>query len=199
MKKNLNIFAMIVAFAALQACGSKSEQNNNDYSAVEDSVTLDATEVKEEVILTADERRVKLEKETAMREEERRIALEELAKTTPTFTDAKGNIVYNKAEVEPSFEGGKKAMMNYLQDNIKFPKEAQDNGIEGTVFVDFIVSADGSIREVGVTDAPGEIIDPSFSAEAIRVVSAMPKWIPGRQRGKAVEVKYSLPITFRMM
>ena len=123
MKKNLNIFAMIVAFAALQACGSKSEQNNNDYSAVEDSVTLDATEVKEEVILTADERRVKLEKETAMREEERRIALEELAKTTPTFTDAKGNIVYNKAEVEPSFEGGKKAMMNYLQDTSSFPRK----------------------------------------------------------------------------
>jgi periplasmic protein TonB len=67
------------------------------------------------------------------------------------------------------------------------------------VFVDFIVVANGSVREVMTTDMPGEEIDQSLRDEAIRVVSNMPKWVPGRQHGKPVDVKFSLPITFRMI
>lgn len=198
MKKSLNIFVLAIIIMVAQACGPKSENYSEESQASEDSIATDAT-VADEVALTAVEKRAKIEKETAEREEKRRIGFEALAKTTPTFTDADGNIVYNRAEVDPSYHGGKKAMMKYLRDNIKFPKEAEEKGIEGTVFVDFIVGANGVVREVGVTDAPDEVVDESFRAEAIRVVSAMPKWIPGRQHGKAVQVRYSLPVTFQMI
>jgi len=193
MKKSLNIFVLAVALMVTQACGSKSENRKNEEPVASE------TPAGAEVVLTVAEKRAAIEKETAVRQEKRRIASEELAKTTPTFTDSDGNIVYNKAEIDPMYDGGKKAMMKYLRENITFPKEAEENGIEGTVFVDFIVAANGSVREVGVTDAPGEVVDQSFRAEAIRVVTAMPKWIPGRQHGKAVQVKFSLPISFQMI
>ena len=89
-------------------------------------------------------------------------------------------------------------MMKYLNDNMTYPKDAEEKGVEGNVFVDFIVAADGSVREAAVTDAPGEEVDQSLRNEAIRVVTGMPKWVPGRQRGKAVDVKFSLPVTFLM-
>jgi len=195
MKKNLNILVLAIALITAQACGSKSEQTSegSESPAATETPAIETPE------LTVAEKRAKLEQETIVREEKRRIAFEKQAKITPTYTDADGNIVYNKAEVDPSYDGGKKAMMKYLNDNIKFPKEAEEKGVEGTVFVDFIVTANGNVREVGVTEEPGEEADQSFRTEAIRVVTAMPKWIPGRQRGKAVQVKYSLPITFRMI
>jgi TonB family protein len=95
--------------------------------------------------------------------------------------------------------GGDEAMMKYLKENIVFPKDAEDKGLEGTVFVDFIVLEDGSVLEVSVEDAPGEEVDQSFRDEAIRVVNSMPKWTPGHQGGKPVDVKFSLPITFQIM
>lgn len=195
MKKTLNIFVLAVAFMVAQACGSKSEKMSEES---EESVATETSAVETDE-LTLAEKRAKIEKETAEREEKRRIEFEEQAKTTPTYTDSDGNIVYNKAEVDPSYNGGKKAMMEYLRDNIKFPKEAEEKGIEGTVFVDFIIAANGTVREVGVTDAPGEEVDQSFRAEAIRVVTSMPKWVPGRQHGKAVQVRFSLPVTFQMI
>lgn len=195
MKKSLNIFVLAVALMIAQACGSKSEKMSEES---EESVATETSAVETDE-LTLAEKRAKIEKETAEREEKRRIEFEEQAKTTPTYTDSDGNIVYNKAEVDPSYNGGKKAMMEYLRDNIKFPKEAEEKGIEGTVFVDFIIAANGTVREVGVTDAPGEEVDQSFRAEAIRVVTSMPKWVPGRQHGKAVQVRFSLPVTFQLI
>ncbi len=192
MKQILNGF-LLAAFAMIvQACGSKTENKNETSLEYQDSVNAKNESVK----ITRTERRAKLQEETALREERRRLAFEEQAKLSPTFIDSKGKVVYNKAEVDPSFTGGKNAMMKYINDNIQFPKDAHDEELEGTVFVDFIVTATGDVREVVVTDAPGEEVDQRFRDEAIRVVSAMPKWIPGTQRGKPVEVKYSLPITF---
>ena len=196
MKKrtSLNILILAVALLIVQACGPKSEKTNDE------NVANEAATVKEEVAPTLAEKRAKIEKERAAREEKRRIEFEERAKLNPTYTDAEGNIVYNKAELNPSFEGGNDAMMKYLRDNLKFPKEAEERGLEGTVFVDFIVAANGSVREVMVIDdTQGEEVDQSFRSEAIRVVTAMPKWVPGRQRGKPVDVKFSLPITFQMI
>jgi TonB family protein len=192
MKKNLNIFALVVVLVVAQACGSKSEKN------IETPVAEKAVEVKESTPTLA-EKRAKVEADRAAKAEARRVALEERIKASLTYTDAKGKIVFNKAEVDPSYNGGEKAMMKYLKENIQFPKDAQDKGLEGTVFVDFIVAANGTVREVTVADAPGEEVDQSFRAEAIRVVSTMPNWVPGRQHGKAVDVSFSLPISFQMI
>lgn len=194
MKKNLTIFILAAALMVAQACGSKSEKTS------EESVVAETpTPAVKPVVLTSAEKRAKIENERAARAEKRRIEFEKQAKIAPYYTDSKGNIVYNKAEVDPSFTGGDKAMMKYLRDNLKFPEDAQKEGLEGTVFVDFVVAANGAVREVTVTETPGEEVDQSFRTEAIRVVTSMPKWIPGRQRGKSVDVKFSLPVTFQMI
>lgn len=193
MKKSLNIFALAIAIVVAQACGSKSK-NNEEYATTETPV-VKATEVSQ---LTVAEKRAKLEKKRAAQEEKRRLAYEQAAKANPTYKDSEGNVVYNKAESNPSFTGGDKAMMKYLNDNIVYPSDAKEKGVEGTVFVDFIVASNGSVREAAVSDAPGEDVDQSLRDEAIRVVTSMPKWVPGRQRGAPVNVKYSLPISFQM-
>jgi protein TonB len=108
-------------------------------------------------------------------------------------------MVYNKAEVDPVYNGGEQAMAEYLQNNLVYPKEAEAQGLEGTVFVDFVVLSNGSVNEVYVLDVPGEeAINQSLRDEAVRVIIDMPNWIPGRQNGEAVDVRYSVPITFRI-
>lgn len=101
---------------------------------------------------------------------------------------------YDVVEVMPSFPGGPSEMMKYLSQNIKYPKECHAKGIEGRVVVSFVVETDGSISTVNVFRS----IDPMLDAEAERVVSAMPKWTPGKQNGKAVRVKYTLPVSFKL-
>ena len=191
MKTNLNIFILTAVLVATQACGSRSEKSRE--TTVSDESTENA------ITLTLAEKRAKIEERRAAQAERRRLAFEERLKSTPYYTDAQGNVVYNKAEVNPSFVGGDEAMMKYLKDNIVFPKEAEEKGLEGTVFVDFVVSASGTVREVTVIDAVGEEIDQSFRDEAIRVVTSMPKWAAGRQNGKPVDVSFSLPITFQLI
>lgn len=100
--------------------------------------------------------------------------------------------VFMVVEQMPSFPGGDAALMKFLRDNVKYPHIAQEHGIQGRVYVSFVVSKDGSIRDVGVARS----VDPALDNEAIRVVQAMPKWEPGKQRGKAVNVKYMLPVNF---
>ena len=85
-------------------------------------------------------------------------------------------------------------LMQYLGRNIKYPAIAQENGIQGRVVVQFVVEKDGSIANPVVVKS----VDPSLDKEAIRVISTMPKWKPGKQRGKAVRVKYTVPVTFRL-
>jgi TonB family protein len=191
MKKSFNIFVLGVALVVAQACGSKSETISESTEAVGTPENV--------VVLSVEEKRAKMAEVQAALAEKRRIAFEERFKTTPYYTDANGNVVFNKAEVDPSFVGGDKAMMKYLNDNIVFPKDAEEKGLEGTVYVDFVIAASGSVREVTVTDAVGEDVDQSFRDEAVRVVTSMPKWTAGRQNGKAVDVNYSLPVTFRLL
>jgi protein TonB len=132
------------------------------------------------------------------RTEQRRLERLALAESNPTYTDGMGELVYIMGEVDPAFIGGNKAMMDYLRDNLSYPKDAQNRGEEGTVFVDFIVTKTGSVRGVEITDLDSENVDQSLRDEAIRVVSSMPAWTPGSQLGTTVNVKYSIPITFRM-
>lgn len=102
--------------------------------------------------------------------------------------------VMDKCEVMPKFPGGESGMMKFLTENVKYPKEALDKGITGRVLVEFVVERDGSINDVKIMKS----VDPILDNEAIRIVKAMPKWEPGTMDGKAVRVKHTLPVTFRL-
>lgn len=104
------------------------------------------------------------------------------------------NEPFTIVEEMPEFPGGKEAMMKYLGNKIQYPKEATENGIEGTVFIAFVVEADGSISNVNMLRGIGG----GCNEEALRVVKGMPNWKPGKQRGKEVRVKYNLPIRFKL-
>ena len=104
------------------------------------------------------------------------------------------NKVFDVVEQMPSFPGGNEALMKFLQENVKYPVVAQENGVQGRVVVSFVVERDGSITDVKVVRS----VDPSLDKEATRVVKSMPRWIPGKQNGAAVRVKYNVPVSFRL-
>lgn len=104
------------------------------------------------------------------------------------------NIVFDAVEIMPSFPGGDAALMNWLSQHISYPPLAAENGIQGTVVVQFVVKKDGSIGEVRVVRGK----DPDLDKEAVRVVRAMPRFIPGRTNGQPVNVWFTLPIRFRL-
>jgi len=118
----------------------------------------------------------------------------EVLVTEPVKPKEEENKVFDVVEQMPSFPGGMSALMAYLQKSIKYPPVAEENGIQGRVICTFVVERDGSVTDVRVAKS----VDPSLDKEAVRVVSAMPKWIPGKQNGQSVRVKYTLPVTFRL-
>ena len=102
--------------------------------------------------------------------------------------------VFTVVEKMPSFPGGDAELLKYIATNIKYPKESQDNGEQGRVICSFIVGRDGSVNNPEVLRG----VTPLLNEEAVRVINTMPRWNPGMQRGKAVAVKYTVPITFRL-
>ena len=102
--------------------------------------------------------------------------------------------IFQVVEEQPMFPGGMEEMMKFLQQNIKYPTEAQEQGKQGRVIVQFVVNKDGSISNDSVIRS----VDPLLDAEALRVVRSMPNWIPGKQRGKEVRVRFTLPVSFRL-
>ena len=102
--------------------------------------------------------------------------------------------VFMVVEDQPEFPGGTAALLEYLRKNIKYPAICRENNIQGKVIVTFVVNKDGSIVDIEVIKS----VNPSLDKEAIRVISQMPKWKPGSQRGKPVRVKYSVPVNFRL-
>ncbi len=104
-------------------------------------------------------------------------------------------VVFVVVETMPEFPGGQQALFKYLSENVKYPVIAQENGIQGRVICQFVVNKDGAIVDVEVVRSGG---DPSLDKEAVRVIKSMPKWNPGKQRGKAVRVKYTVPVNFRL-
>ena len=115
------------------------------------------------------------------------------AETTPTKTVEEGEI-FLVVEDRPQFPGGDAELMKFLQQNIKYPKEAQEQGKQGRVIVQFVVNKDGSICE----DTIIRSVDPQLDAEAIRVIRSMPNWTPGKQKGEPVRVRFTIPVTFRL-
>ena len=102
--------------------------------------------------------------------------------------------VLEKAEVMPQFPGGDQAMMKFVSENVQYPEEAKEKEISGRVLVGFIVEKDGSVNEVKIVRGIGGGCD----EEAVRVVKAMPKWKPGKEKGKPVRVSYMMPIFFKL-
>ena len=102
--------------------------------------------------------------------------------------------VFMVVEDQPEFPGGTAALLEYLRKNIKYPAICRENNIQGRVIVSFVVNKDGGIVDPEVIKG----VNPSLDKEALRVISTMPKWKPGYQRGKPVRVKYTVPVNFRL-
>ena len=108
--------------------------------------------------------------------------------------DDKDDRVWNVVEQMPKFPGGDAGLMSFLKDNLKYPAEAEKAGKQGRVVVTFVVGKDGAVNNAKVVRS----VDEKLDAEALRVVNAMPKWQPGKQRGQEVNVMYTIPVTFRL-
>lgn len=102
--------------------------------------------------------------------------------------------VFFIVEDMPEFPGGELALRKYIAENVRYPEMAKENDIQGTVYVRFVVDTDGSVKNVEVIRG----VDPLLDKEAVRVVQGLPKWKPGKQRGKAVKVSHSVPIKFAL-
>ena len=103
-------------------------------------------------------------------------------------------ILVQVVEQQPEFPGGMAELMKYLQKNIRYPQICKEQRVQGRVIVQFVVNADSTITDVNVVKP----VNPYLDQEALRVVKAMPKWNPGKQRGEPVRVRFTLPVTFRL-
>ncbi len=119
-------------------------------------------------------------------------AVEEIAAPEPPKHEEEQNKIFEVVEQQPQFPGG--SVNGWLADHIKYPVVAAENGISGRVVVQFVVERDGSVSQVKVVRG----VDPSLDKEAQRVISSMPKWIPGKQNGQAVRSRFTVPVTFRL-
>ena len=118
---------------------------------------------------------------------------EEIAPPEPP-KHVEDNKIFEVVEQNPTFPGGTAALMSWLSQNIKYPVIAAENGVKGRVIVQFVVEKDGSITDVVVVKS----VDPSLDKEATRVIKNMPHWIPGRQNGSPVRVRFTVPVSFKL-
>ena len=116
------------------------------------------------------------------------------ASAQKTVVSQKNEKVFDVVEQMPEYPGGMQALFEFLKENIKYPEDAQKQKVEGRVLAKFVVETDGSISNIEVV----KHAFPSLDAEAVRVIQAMPKWSPGKQKGQAVRVKYVVPINFNL-
>ena len=116
------------------------------------------------------------------------------ASAQKTVVSQKNEKVFDVAEQMPEYPGGMQALYEFLKENIKYPEDAKKQKVEGRVIATFVVETDGSISNVEVV----KHAFPSLDAEAVSVIQAMPKWTPGKQSGKVVRVKYTVPVNFNL-
>lgn len=102
--------------------------------------------------------------------------------------------VFMVVEEMPQYPGGTDALLKFLADNIKYPQSAENAKIQGRVIASFVVTKAGKVSDINIVRG----VDPELDDEAVRVIKMMPDWTPGRQRGEAVNVKYTIPVTFRL-
>lgn len=107
--------------------------------------------------------------------------------------DPDSSKIFGAAEEMPSFPGGEKALMQYIKDNTYYPKEMCEGAAQGRVMVGFVINEDGSVSDVKILKS----LTPECDEVAVEIVKGMPKWNPGKQNGKAVKTKYTVPVSFR--
>ena len=112
----------------------------------------------------------------------------------PNLNSESSEKIFGIVEQMPSFRGGHQKLLEYLSENVQYPEECEEACIQGRVIVTFVIEKDGSISDVKVAKS----VDPLLDKEAVRVVSQMPKWVPGKQSGIAVRMKYTIPVTFQL-
>ena len=122
-----------------------------------------------------------------------KIAIKEEVIAAPKVEDEQP-VTIAMVEQKPEFPGGEAAMYKWLSENIVYPSAASEEGVQGRVVVEFVVGKDGSITNVRIVRPR----HPALDKEALRVVKAMPKWMPGRNNGQPVKVTYTLPVTFKL-
>lgn len=115
-------------------------------------------------------------------------------KYTPIKVEPNANGVFEVVDQMPEFPGGLRALMEYISKNVKYPQEAHDKGIQGRVMVQIVIDAEGKVTDPKIQKG----VDPLLDTEAIRITNLMPRWKPGMQNGKAVPVRYTFPIMFRL-
>ena len=163
---------------------------NSVYAGQDESVYLSEVEpVNEEAVAL-----LQTNDEVMIAAQELRIVQESNVSLGPNVSQEPGEPIFQVVENAPEFPGGISGLMQFLSENIRYPVIAKDHGIQGRVIVRFVVSKTGEISNVEVLRG----VDPSLDGEAVRVVEAMPAWKPGTQRGKAVNVYFTIPIQFSL-
>lgn len=195
--KDLMRLMMLIAIFAVASCTSKkgADTETADSTAVEteatyvDDAASDAVDTDASADATIDASEADASADDAAGD----------ANSGQTYTAADGMVVYNFAEVAPSFTykkaSGQEAIGKYLGAKIQYPSKPKNAGIEGKVMVQFVVTSDGTVRDVEVVKGSD---NEDLDAEAVRVVSGMPSWVAGQQGGENVNVKYTQPITFKL-
>lgn len=148
-------------------------------------------------VLNVVEDDVELEQQDILSSEDDQTSAQEAVYTPPAVVEEEeesAQQIFTVVEEMPKFPGGDAELLKFIAKSIKYPVIAQENGIQGRVICAFVVNQDGSVVDAEVLRG----VDPSLDKEALRVIGTMPKWTPGKQRGKPVRVKYTVPITFRL-
>ena len=210
------LYLLPVTAICLMAC-SQAEKKNNEVNNNEEKVVtnisestqlyiVDGKEVsKEQLKAIASESIANM---SVLKNEEAIKQYGEKGKNGVIIVTTKGNenkesantqnetgVVFNVVEQMPEFaDGGMPGLMKYLGANIKYPEEAKKNKIEGRVIIQFVVAKDGSIKDATILRS----VSPELDAEALRVINAMPNWKPGIQKGEPVNVKFTIPVTFKL-
>jgi len=122
------------------------------------------------------------------------VSTDSLREANPGLDKPDKNGIYQLVEKIPQFPGGEKALLEYISHNLKYPVDAQEKGIQGRIIIRFVVSKFGKVENVEIVRG----LYPSMDKEGVRVVSSLPDWIPGEQKGEKVSVYYTLPITYRL-
>lgn len=170
-----------------------NQQQVTDLLIVEDDKIEDDKQVKNQEDVLNNEAAVGAVDITEGTNDLNKIAIKEEVIAAPKVEDEQP-VSIAMVEQKPEFPGGEAAMYKWLSDNIVYPSAASEEGVQGRVVVEFVVGKDGSITNVRVVRPR----HPALDKEALRVVKAMPKWMPGRNNGQPVKVTYTLPVTFKL-
>lgn len=127
------------------------------------------------------------------------VAIDTIWQDAPKSTNAKDNtakkeVIWEIKETPASFRGGTKGWLEWVKENMRYPEEAKENGVQGRVIISFMVNPDGTTGNAKIVRG----VHPALDHEAMRLISIMPKWIPAKREGKCIKQKYTVPVTFKL-